>query len=727
MNKRIYILLVSILLFAISANSSDALSDAVANINKGHYNEASELLKKAVNADSNNFEAMLLLLKVSDITGDRRTILRYRHLLKNLYSSGKLTSAAGLTAYAQAVKNIDPKGAFLLLDKAHKNNPEYLDAYLIAGDLCYERYAWGRAGEEYRNALKIDPENSEAIAGLAVLELASGNIGAAETRLKQGLAKHPEAVKLLLPYAYLTMLTRNYDKSIQILDKASNINPNNIELNSLYAAVYEIKGNTEKRDKYIEKVLSVNSSYVELYNTIASAAEQKYRFKDAVKWAEKGIELNPDNWRGYFIAGNNLLHLGEEKKGYQLLEKSFQENSFNILAYNILKVVDRDFQRHEVQTFETAHFAVKMPKSDAPVIWPYLKPLLEKTYNRFTKQFAIEPVGAKEHKGKILVHILADHTEFSTRTMGLPGISANGVCFGQVLLMPSPRYTSIGDTKGMDWKSVFEHEFLHILTLQKSDYRISRWFTEGISSFEESDLHGDWKTLFCMADKKEKLLPIEKLESGFFTPAYPMQVPVSYYQAAMVCKYFIDKYGDKSLNDMIDLYRDGKNTKEVVEKVSGQNLDALNKSLKSFYDKQAKKAEEFIKSFKSEIKKAEAEYKLDKKDKKNREISGHPREWENIVKTWRGNGKSDEAATLLEKLITFDDSDFKVFKLLSEIYMDKKEWGKAEEYLMQTIYRNPFNSEIHQMAATCYRELKMPEKENREKKVISELGSSLVH
>ena len=700
--------------------------DPVYEIEAGHYKIASEFLKKHLSSHPDDYDAVLLLLKVSEITGDRRTILRYRHLFRNLYSSGKLKTAPAFTAYAKTVRDSDPKGALFLLDKAHKADKNYIEAYIQAGDLCYERYAWGRAEKELKNALTLDPENRDAVAGLAVLDLAYGRISSASERLKKALKKYPDSVILLTPTAYIALIEDDFKKCSEILHHVEKINPSSMELFSIYAALYELDGKYGKRDDYIKRAVSVNPASVEVYNLLSVVSEQKYRFKKAVEWAEKAIDADPGHWRGYFLAGNNLLHLGEEKKGYKLLSESFAKNSFNVIAYNILNVLDRDFKYHEFNSYDTEHFTVKISKSDAPFIWPYLKPLLEKTYKKFTKQFEIEPVGPKEHNGRILIHILPDHNSFSVRTMGLPGISANGVCFGQVVLMPSPRYVSLGNTRGMNWKSVFEHEFLHILTLQKSDYKISRWLTEGISSLEESDLHGEWNRYFAMADKSDKLLPIDKLESGFLNPSYPMQVPVSYYQAAITCRYFKETFGNKSIIRMIELYKQGKSTEEVVSAVSGMSLENLNKNLEKFYNKERERGENLVNTFAAEIKELEARLKLNKKDddkqsdKTKAQRSGK-RKWEKIVEYWREKKESGKAVKLLNNLLAFDDSDFKIFKVLGEIYHEQKKWKPAADTLLRAVYRNPFDKKVHEMAAECYKHLKMKEEEERERKILLQL------
>jgi tetratricopeptide (TPR) repeat protein len=703
-------------------DSEDISVLAGTEIRTGKYNDASNRLKKYLISDPDDFNARLLLIEVSEIIGDSRELIKQRRYLKNLYSAGKADTAPALTATAKSVWKTDPKGALILLQKAHQTDKNYLEAYIQAGNLCYDRYAWGKAKKEFSEALKLKQDNPEALSGLAVLDLSAGQIAKATRKIDTALKANPESLSALTLKAYIALIEDDLKKCRNILEDAEKINPNSIDVFCIYAAMNDMTGDIRKRDDYIKRAKKINPSYVDIYNMLSITAEQKYRFKKAVEWAEKAIETDPDHWKGYYLAGSGLLRLGEEKKGYRLLSESFEKNSFNILAYNALNVLDRDFKHNEFQYYKTAHFAVKISREDAPFIWPYLEPILEKTYQKFTVQFKYKPTGPEEHNNKILLHILPDHMSFSARTIGLPGISAEGVCFGQVILMPSPRYASLGSACGMDWKSVFEHEFLHILTLQKSDFRISRWLTEGISTSGESDLHGKWNHFFMMAGKSSKLLPLENLEAGFLNPVYPMQVPVSYYQAALVCRYFKEKHGNDSIIKMIELYRKGKETEEIITDISGMNTDELNKELGRFYRSAWEEGEKFVNTFAGEIKNTMAELKLDR-DNKNK--LKKKRKWEKLVAYWREKGENDKAAALLNRLMAFDNSDFLLFKILGEIYFSEQKWQLAADTFLIACYRNPFDPEIHKMAAECHKHLTNKKSQEREEKIIEFLNKGL--
>jgi tetratricopeptide (TPR) repeat protein len=241
----------------------------------------------------------------------------------------------------------------------------------------------------------------------------------------------------------------------------------------------------------------------------------------------------------------------------------------------------------------------------------------------------------------------------------------------------------------MNWKSVIEHEFLHILTLQKSGYRISRWLTEGISSSLESSNHADWSLLFCRWESAGRLLRAEELDSGFLCPVNTEQVAVSYYQAALTCEYLSSSYGPDTLNKMTESYGMGKNTEEILCEITGKELSDLNGELKRYYHKRAVELKKRASSFSSEIKELTEKLKIKSK-------SGN-RKWLLPTDYYIKKGEYGRAEKILLELSGLDNSDYMLYKKLAEIYVSENKAVSAEKALQEALYRNPFDKGIIKM------------------------------
>jgi tetratricopeptide (TPR) repeat protein len=109
----------------------------------------------------------------------------------------------------------------------------------------------------------------------------------------------------------------------------------------------------------------------------------------------------------------------------------------------------------------------------------------------------------------------------------------------------------------------------HIFTLEATNHLVPRWFSEGISVYEEwstgplSGRHIPSHVLQAMAE--DKFLPIAELDEGFIRPTYENQVIVSYMQAGLICEYIGATWGQQALRTMLDQFRDGAETPAAIE------------------------------------------------------------------------------------------------------------------------------------------------------------------
>ena len=111
----------------------------------------------------------------------------------------------------------------------------------------------------------------------------------------------------------------------------------------------------------------------------------------------------------------------------------------------------------------------------------------------------------------------------------------------------------------------------HVFTLEATDHLVPRWFSEGVSVFEEwrsgpnPGVRIPMSVYKAMAD--DRLLPISELDEGFIRPTYEEQVIVSYMQAGLVCQYIDQTYGPEKLRGMLAEFKDGALTAAAVETV----------------------------------------------------------------------------------------------------------------------------------------------------------------
>jgi tetratricopeptide (TPR) repeat protein len=148
------------------------------------------------------------------------------------------------------------------------------------------------------------------------------------------------------------------------------------------------------------------------------------------------------------------------------------------------------------------------------------------------------------------------------------GLGALGVSFGRVVAMDSPAARRVGE---FNWGSTLWHELGHVFTLGATAGRVPRWLSEGLSVYEERRARPSWgedpSPLFFATYAAGQLPKVSRLNDGFMRPAFPAQIPLSYFLASMVGEMIESQRGIGAIRDMLDGYRRGLTTERVFREV----------------------------------------------------------------------------------------------------------------------------------------------------------------
>src|SRR5690606_13719882 len=146
------------------------------------------------------------------------------------------------------------------------------------------------------------------------------------------------------------------------------------------------------------------------------------------------------------------------------------------------------------------------PEESAALLAAVLGPLLEEAYDSLATRYQYRP------PTPIRFELYDRHADFSVRTVGLVGLGALGVSFGNVLVMDAPQARGPAE---FNLGSTAWHELAHTFTLGVSDNRVPRWVSEGLSVLEERRARAGWgaraNVPFVQALSLDQLLPISRL------------------------------------------------------------------------------------------------------------------------------------------------------------------------------------------------------------------------
>jgi cellulose synthase operon protein C len=662
----------------------------------GNYDAALTHLNSILNNATVGVAAQYEKARVLDSTGKiAEAAAAYKNLITG-FQNGSIRLPGDLLYVAKAMWATEfYHDANDLLKIVTQGDPKNAEAFVFWGDLLGEKYNEPEAIASYQDALKIDPNMPEAHLGVAATT-ALTDPEKSSKELEQALATNPNFMDAHLFVAEENIGSEQYDKAQQEIAKVLAVNPKSVEALSLLASMHFLRGNRDEFDKQVTKVLEINPFYSDLYATIADNCVSLRLYKDAVNFARQALQLNPRDWAAMSILGINLLRIGEEAEGTATLEKAFEGDPFNIWNKNTLTLIDSFVNFDQ---FEIPNFKVKLHKKESAALRPYVTDLLQRAYNTLSAKYRFKP------EGPITFEMFPDHADFAVRTLGRPGIGALGVCFGKLFVMDSP---SARKPDGFNWGSTLWHEFTHVITLQMTDYKVPRWFSEGLSVYEERKGFPGWgddlKLEYLSAIKAKKLLPIAQLNDGFMRPKFPEQVLVSYYQASIIADYIDEKFGFPAILKMLDLYKAGKGTPDVFKEALNLGLEDFDKQFFAWVDNRVKSIEiepftQLLSTGEEAVAMGDFDSAIDILSKAVEiypEYTDEHNAYEPLAEAYLKKGNKKAALDTLKQLMTYAETSFKASMKLAELLQESGDMAGASRAIEGAMYIRPMDMEGHQ-------------------------------
>jgi tetratricopeptide (TPR) repeat protein len=119
-----------------------------------------------------------------------------------------------------------------------------------------------------------------------------------------------------------------------------------------------------------------------------------------------------------------------------------------------------------------------------------------------------------------------------------------------------------------NWQDVLWHEFTHVITLTASKNKMPRWFSEGISVFEERQANPAWGEHMNLGYRdlilNGELTPLGKLSSAFLAPKDSRHLLFAYYESSLVIEFIVQRFGLESLKAMLADLGDGKDINTAI-------------------------------------------------------------------------------------------------------------------------------------------------------------------
>ena len=644
------------------------------------------------------------------------------------YKEKQPETAPELTTIAKALVHLERfQDANDIYRDAIQADATYLEAQLGAAELYTEKYNYGDAAQFLQDALQINPNSARVHLDIAINKRIDGG-EEMFAALERSLQINPNLVEALTYRAGLALQSREFNEATRDIEKAFRINPRSLDAHALRAAMLYLQDRDFEPE--VNAALAINPHYGMIFGVLSDYATMTRRTAQAAAFARRAVELSPRLWLAHLNLGMALLRLGQIDGGRAEVEKAFQGDPFNVWAKNTLDLLDvmKDYR-------ETKHdqFLIKADAKESDVISPYAANLLDEAAAKLTAKYHFTP------QGPVIIELFANHEDFAVRALGLPGLGALGVCFGQVIAADSPSARPTGE---FNWGSTLWHEYTHVITLQMTDYRIPRWFSEGLSVYEERRARpgwGDnWNPMFLRAFADGRWRKIADLDAGFQRPRNGEDLSIAYFEASQVCEFIADRFGFDAILRMLALYREKAQTPEILTQVLKLTESDFDKAFKEYVGAKARPMQEALKTefnLAASLNKEDVIKMLATQDtfalrlraghlfradddienavshfKRAIELypyyTGEGNPYEALADIFEKKNDYKQAAEALASMIKYDENNLKVLKSLATLHLKLGDRAGALEALRLSFYVSPFEYASHTQAGELNLETK---------------------
>jgi Tfp pilus assembly protein PilF len=665
-------------------------------------------------------------------TGDRAAARReYEALAQVFLQRGDQLTSKQMATIAEAITWLgvqEPqlfRDALIVYDRAIARDPNDLDARVELAALFLDKY---NSADAKRTLNEVFARNRNYVPAL-LLEARRRDFDhepGADSVLAIALEIQPENVGGRVLRARFLADGEDFAGARREVDRALRANASDADALATGWALSVAVGDTGSNMTYGRRFTQLYPASADGHVAVAEQLARVRQYESAASWAREGTRIDSTSWAAHSTLGLNLLRIGEIDAGRAALERAFAGDPYNVWVKNTLDLLDT-FNQYDVVS--QGQFRFMIDKAESGVIGVYLKDLAERAFATFSARYGFTP------SKPIRMEVYRSHADFSVRTVGLAGIGALGVSFGNTVAFDSPAAKDAGP---FNWASTAWHELAHTFTLGATNNRVPRWLSEGLSVFEERRGRKGWgqnvSPGFLQAYAEGKIKPPSKLNDGFIRPAFPQEVIFSYYAASLVCELIARDHGERALMEMLRAYRDGAGTEQVFRRVLRTDMAAFDRKFDAYVKERFGSAMNALRdrSWAQQVQLGRSLMRrgdtlsavepLERARSLFPEYGGGDGPYPLLARALMMAGNQKRAAEVMSTMVSLGDVPFEVHVQLADLLLQTGDTAAAADALESAMYMNPYEISQHERLATLYTKLGDARKAVRERAAVVALN-----
>jgi superkiller protein 3 len=194
--------------------------------------------------------------------------------------------------------------AKLLYEEALKNNPKNAGAHAGLAEIYSAKDDTDNAIASYEKALGFDAELTELNAPLGVLYFQKGEVAKAELFLQKAVTANPDNAETQFFLGLVRYKQNRNDEAITAFKRSLQIDPNNAEVQYYLGEAYDRQNNDKEAIDAYQKAVQLNPKFAEAWFDLGVAYFNRDRLPEAIDAYKKSITLKPTNGEAHGNLGD---------------------------------------------------------------------------------------------------------------------------------------------------------------------------------------------------------------------------------------------------------------------------------------------------------------------------------------------------------------------------------------------------------------------------------------
>ena len=205
------------------------------------------------------------------------------------------------------------------------------------------------AGQRLEQALRIAPNNSDALTNMALWSALMDRPKDEETYCRKALAARPDSITARLFLADALQAQGKFDESVHENRQVLYLEPDNYEAHNNLGIVFGRQGLTEEALKEFRLSLAIKPDQAMTHYRISRILMQSHRLPEAVEELTQTLRLDPASADAHNDLGASLVQLGDYKKAVEQFSEAVRINPAYAGARRNLELAQAQMKNEKVE------------------------------------------------------------------------------------------------------------------------------------------------------------------------------------------------------------------------------------------------------------------------------------------------------------------------------------------------------------------------------------------